>query len=94
MPYVIVLTRDAEHDLEDHVLERLLRTTDALRSSPEARILRKRVALAWHFRISTGFVQTLHRLIYRVHATQVVVYVVADGRRDLSSLLARRLLGA
>jgi hypothetical protein len=35
-----------------------------------------------------------YRLIYRVHAKQVVVYVVADGRRDMGSLLVRRLLGA
>ena len=35
-----------------------------------------------------------YRLIYRVHTKQVVVYVVADGRRDMESLLARRLLGA
>jgi toxin ParE1/3/4 len=93
MPYEIVLTRDAEHDLEDHVLERLLRTTDALRSSPE------RGSYVSELR-SLGisdYRQVLfkpYRLIYRVHATQVVVYVVADGRRDLASLLARRLLGA
>ena len=35
-----------------------------------------------------------YRLIYRVHSKQVIVYVVTDGRRDMASLLARRLLGA
>jgi toxin ParE1/3/4 len=35
-----------------------------------------------------------YRLIYRVIGRDVVVYVVADGRRDMQSLLARRLLGA
>jgi hypothetical protein len=35
-----------------------------------------------------------YRLIYRVHAKRVVVYVVSDGRRDMESLPARRLLGA
>jgi hypothetical protein len=29
-----------------------------------------------------------------VHSKQVIVYVVTDGRRDMGSLLARRLLGA
>jgi len=29
-----------------------------------------------------------------VHAQLVVIYVVADGRRDMQSLLMRRLLGA
>jgi toxin ParE1/3/4 len=35
-----------------------------------------------------------YRLICRVHAQRVVIYVVADGRRDTQSLLMRRLLGA
>ena len=35
-----------------------------------------------------------YRLIYRVMGRDVVVLVIADGRRDLQSLLARRLLGA
>jgi len=35
-----------------------------------------------------------YRLIYRVHSKQVIVYVVTDDRRDMASLLARRLLGA
>jgi len=34
-----------------------------------------------------------YRLIYRVVGRRVVVYVIADGRRDMQSLLARRLLG-
>jgi toxin ParE1/3/4 len=34
------------------------------------------------------------RLIYRTTGKQVVVYLIADGRRDMQSLLARRLLGA
>ena len=35
-----------------------------------------------------------YRLIYRVMDADVVVYVIADGRRDMQSLLTRRLLGA
>jgi hypothetical protein len=31
---------------------------------------------------------------YIADAKHVIVYVVADGRRDMGSLLARRLLGA
>jgi toxin ParE1/3/4 len=34
-----------------------------------------------------------YRVIYRVVGQQVVVYVISNGRRDLQSLLARRLLG-
>lgn len=35
-----------------------------------------------------------YRAIYRVLNRQVVIYLIVDGRRDLWSLLARRLLGA
>jgi toxin ParE1/3/4 len=34
-----------------------------------------------------------YRLIYRVVGQQVVAYLIAEGRRDMQSLLARRLLG-
>ncbi|MGB5104207.1 MAG: type II toxin-antitoxin system RelE/ParE family toxin [Steroidobacteraceae bacterium] len=35
-----------------------------------------------------------YRVIYRVQAPTVWVYVIADGRRDMQGLLSRRLLGA
>lgn len=35
-----------------------------------------------------------YRIIYRVIAEQVYVMVIADGRRDMQSLLQRRLLQA
>ena len=34
-----------------------------------------------------------YRMIYRVAGSQVIVYLIADGRRDMQSVLARRLLG-
>ena len=34
-----------------------------------------------------------YRLIYRVFGVSVCVSVIADGRRDMQSLLERRLLG-
>src|SRR4030095_11853482 len=34
------------------------------------------------------------RVIYRVTGSQVVIYLIADGRRDMLSVLARTLLGA
>lgn len=34
-----------------------------------------------------------YRIIYRVEGKRVHVYLIADGRRDMQSLLARRLLG-
>lgn len=35
----------------------------------------------------------LYRLIYRVIDSKVVILVIADGRRDMQTLLERRLLG-
>jgi toxin ParE1/3/4 len=35
-----------------------------------------------------------YRLICRILGNQVVVYLIMDGRRDMQSMLARRLLGA
>ena len=40
----------------------------------------------------TGFKP--YRVIYRVQDDRVVIHLIIDGRRDLQSLLARRLLGA
>ena len=33
-----------------------------------------------------------YRIIYRVMGQQVIVYCVLDGRRDMQSLLLRRLM--
>lgn len=35
-----------------------------------------------------------YRIVYRVYEREVVVFLIADGRRDMRALLARRLLGA
>ncbi len=35
-----------------------------------------------------------YRAIYRAAGSQVIIYLIADGRRDMQGVLARRLLGA
>lgn len=35
-----------------------------------------------------------YRIVYRVLAREVTILIIADGRRDMRALLARRLLGA
>ena len=35
-----------------------------------------------------------YRVIDRIVGSQVVIYLIADGRRDMQLVLARRLLGA
>ncbi|MDP1697750.1 MAG: type II toxin-antitoxin system RelE/ParE family toxin [Xanthomonadaceae bacterium] len=34
-----------------------------------------------------------YRVIYRVTGSQIIIYLIADGHRDMQSVLARRLLG-
>lgn len=106
--FQVLLTAGAEQDLEsiygyiaefdsvdnaNHVLDRLMNIVDSLSRFPERGSYRKELA---HLGIKE-YRQTWfkpYRLIYRVIDRQVVIYLVADGRRDMQSLLARRLLGA
>ena len=34
-----------------------------------------------------------YRVIYRVADSKVIIYLIADGRRDMETVLTRRLLG-
>jgi toxin ParE1/3/4 len=108
MAYEIVLTKDAERDLEDiyryiadhdssanadYVLDRLLEATEALKTHPGRGSCPKELRSVGIAEYRQIFFEP-YRLIYRLHAQQVVIYVIADGRRDMQALLARRLLGA
>ncbi len=106
--YEVLLTRGAEQDLDaihdyiaefdspasaDHVLDRLLDVVQGLAQFPEqGGYPRELVALGIKDYRQTMFKP--YRAIYRVLGRQVVIYLIVDGRRDLRSLLARRLLGA
>ena len=106
--YQILLTEGAERDLEvlygyiaefdhpanaDHVLDRLLQAVESLETFPERGAYPKElIALGIREYRQTAFKP--YRVIYRVLGQQVFVYLIADGRRDMQSLLARRLLGA
>ena len=106
--YEVLLNEGAEQDLEsiydyiaefdckanaDHVLDRLLEVVESLSAFPERGSYPKElVALGIRDYRQTAFKP--YRVIYRVMAQKVYIYVIADGRRDMQSLLARRLLGA
>ena len=105
--YEVLLTEGAEQDLEsiydhiaefgcranaDYVLDRLLEVVESLTSFPERGACpRELVALGIRDYRQTAFKP--YRVIYRVMAQKVYIYVIADGRRDMQSLLARRFLG-
>jgi toxin ParE1/3/4 len=105
MAHEVSLTKDAERDLEEiyyhiaendsqasAVLDRLVRATDALKTSPDRGTYVDELRSLGISEYRQVFFKP-YRLIYRVHAKRVVVYVIADGRRDMGSLLTRRLLG-
>jgi toxin ParE1/3/4 len=76
----------------NHVLDGLMNVVESLSRFPERGSYPKEL-------ISLGikeYRQTFfkpYRLIYRVTDRQVIVHLIADGRRDMQSVLARRLLG-
>lgn len=105
--FEVLLTRGAEQDLEalydyvaefdspakaDALLDKLMEVVNGLVLSPERGSYPKELAALG----IKAFRQTAfkpYRVIYRVAGQQVLVYLIADGRRDMQSLLARRLLG-
>jgi toxin ParE1/3/4 len=107
MRYQVLLTAGAERDLEeiydyiaefdsqtsaDYVLDQLMKVTKSLATSPE-RGMHPRELQALGIREYRQTFFKPYRVIYRVIEKQVFIYLIADGRRDTQSLLARRLLG-
>ena len=108
MRYAVLLTADAERDLEDlcdyiaehdsqaaaeHVLDRLLEVTANLAVDPKRGTIPKELRELGLQEFRQAFFKP-YRVIYRLADRQVFVLVIADGRRELNLLLSRRLLGA
>ena len=106
--FEVLLTEGAEQDLEaihdyicefdcvanaNHVLDELLDVVESLSKFPERGSYPKElVGLGIKEYRQTFFKPD--RVIYRITGSQVIIYLIADGRRDMQSVLARRLLGA
>lgn len=106
--YEVLLTRGAERDLEsivdyiatydgvenaNHVLDRLTEAIDGLHQVPDrGSFPRELLALGIQEYRQVFFKP--YRVIYRVISAKAFIYLIADGRRDMQSLLARQLLGA
>jgi toxin ParE1/3/4 len=103
-----LLTGDAARDLEEiyghiaehhspaaanHVLDRIEEAVQSLSTFPN-RGNRPKELLALGIREYRETLFKPYRVIYRVIGARVYVYLVADGRRDMQTLLGRRLLGA
>jgi toxin ParE1/3/4 len=106
MRYEVRVTRGAEADLTgiaaflaeregpvvaEKVLEGLLETATNRHELPE-RGSHPRALLKLGIREFRQVMFQPYRLIYRIAGKQVLLLVVADGRRDFQSLLERRVL--
>jgi toxin ParE1/3/4 len=108
MRHEVLLTEGAERDLEeiydyvaefhsqagaDYVMDKLLQVADDLATFPE-RGAHPKELLALGIREYRQVFFKPYRVIYRMIGKKVFIYLIADGRRDMQSLLACRLLGA
>ncbi|MBU2055192.1 MAG: type II toxin-antitoxin system RelE/ParE family toxin [Proteobacteria bacterium] len=108
MPFAVLLTADAARDLEDlyqyiavhdapgkadHVLTNIEKVFGSLSESPERGVYPKEL-LALGIRDYREIFFKPYRVIYRVAGDAVHVLLIADGRRDMQTLLQRRLLSA
>jgi toxin ParE1/3/4 len=107
MRFEVVLTEDAERDLDEIVspiatrdspqnaeivLGRILEIAESLSAAPTRGSQPKELRGLGDQEYRQVFFKP-YRLIYRVVEERVVIYLIADGRRDMQTLLARRLLG-
>ena len=108
MRYEVLITQGAERDLEEiydhiaefdspekaeYVLSRLLEAAERLATFPDRGPHPKELQALGIREYRQTFFKP-YRLIYRVIGKQVFIYLIADGRREMQSLLAGRLLGA
>jgi toxin ParE1/3/4 len=108
MSFEVLLTVGAENDLEalydyiaendslasaDHVLDQLLKVASNLANFPERGSHPKELLDLGIREYHQSFFKP-YRVIYRMLGKRVFVYLIVDGRRDMQSLLARRLLSA
>jgi len=107
MNYQVLLTHSAERDLEgiydyiaghdspqsaDYVLDGLLQIVETLSTFPERGAYPPELAALGIREYRQAHFKP-YRLIYRVIDKQVFIYLIADGRRDMRTLLERRMLG-
>ncbi|MBW1722031.1 MAG: type II toxin-antitoxin system RelE/ParE family toxin [Deltaproteobacteria bacterium] len=108
MPFAVLLTNDASRDLTElydyitanesprkanHVLKQIEKTFSALSEFPERGAYPKEL-LKLGMREYREIFFKPYRIIYRIMDNSVYVMLIVDGRRDMQSLLQRRLLEA
>jgi toxin ParE1/3/4 len=108
MAFTVLLIEDAADDLNDlytfisqhdspakaeYVLQQIEEKFTSLSEHPERGVYPKEL-IALGIRDYREIFFKPYRIIYRVEGESVYVYLVVDDRRDMQTLLQRRLLGA
>ncbi len=108
MVFAVLLTHDAGRDLDeiydyiafhdslqkaDYVLEQIEKVFSSLSEFPERGAYPKEL-LALGIREYREIFFKPYRIIYRIMGKNVYVLLIVDGRRDMQSLLQRRLLNS
>ena len=106
MPYRVLLTRNAVNDLEeldtwiathdsperaDYVIDGISEVFQKLTKFPERGTYPKELSALGIHEFREVFFKP-YRIIYRVERRTIYIYLIADGRRDMQTLLSRRLL--
>ena len=87
--HTYIATNDSRENA-DYVAQEIVRTALTLRDFPK-RGAHPPEMLARGNRDYRQILFKPYRIIYRIRASTVFVGVIADGRRDMASLLSRRL---
>jgi toxin ParE1/3/4 len=77
----------------DRVLDQIMEVAQKLALSPERGSYPKELLVLGIKEYRRAAFKP-YRVVHRVIGHQVFIYLIADGRRDMQSVLARRLLGA
>ena len=106
--FEILITQGAEQDLEaiydyicevdsvasaNYVLDALMDVVENLSRLPERGSYPKELVGLGIKEYRQTFFKP-YRVIYRVADNKVIIYLIVDGRRDMQTVLARRLLGS
>lgn len=106
MPYKVLLTHDAANDLEEldgwiarhdsaekaeQLLNKIGEVLQRLSELPERGAHPRELSTLGMHDFREVFFKP-YRIIHRVGGKTVYVYLIADGRRDMQTLLSRRLL--
>jgi toxin ParE1/3/4 len=104
--YAVLLTHDAQADLQDiydyiaehdapakaeEVLSKLESLVESLKQFPERGAVTKELRDIGIREYREVYFKP-YRVIYRVWDSKVYVYLIVDGRRDMQTLLTRRLI--